>query len=124
MNWVFWARVDHLPLPQTRAGAFGTPQNQPGGDVFDRQRRLPAQPPGDRHFFRITLTAGRQILFFLSPAHQTIPVHLSSGLLTGVGEGYYPARGTADPRYPEQCHPLDGLGSSRLSRHSLSGGRW
>jgi hypothetical protein len=44
--------------------------------------------------------------------------------LTGFGEGFHPARGTADPRHPEKCHPLDRLGSSRLSRHSLSAGGW
>jgi hypothetical protein len=36
--------------------------------VFDRQRRLPPQPHGNRHFFRIALAPRRQILLLPAPA--------------------------------------------------------
>jgi hypothetical protein len=65
---MYWARVGDLPLPQTRAGALGSPQNQPGGDVFDCQRRLLPQTHGNRHFFRIALAPRRQILLLPAQA--------------------------------------------------------
>ena len=61
MDWECRVQVGDWPLLQARAGALGSPQTQPGGDVFDRQRRLPP-PHGDRHFFRIVLAPRRQIL--------------------------------------------------------------
>jgi hypothetical protein len=36
--------------------------------VFDRQRRLPPQPHGDRHCFRIALAPRRQILLLPAQA--------------------------------------------------------
>jgi hypothetical protein len=43
MDPMYWARVDDLPLPQTRAGALESPQNQP--DVYEVSHAEYAKAP-------------------------------------------------------------------------------
>jgi len=64
--------VGYHPRSEFGLRAFGAAEMQTNGNPRDRQDRFGSQTRRHRQFFRIALAADRQILFFPSPANQTI----------------------------------------------------
>ena len=104
--------------------AFGAAKMKPNGHQRDRPDRFGPQTRRHRPFFRIALAAERQMVCFPAQAHQTIPMHPPNGLLTGVSEGFPPARGTADSRYPEKVISSIASAHDACPATAEADGRW